>query len=148
MCRESDLTVVSYNDISTKKNRKKTFVGVAFWVVTSCRVVSCYRSLRGTCYCRVATNLSQRTVSTLKHPQPLKTAATTRSISHAFLLFAYFIDFEHVFSSILWREFPIPKVFLMTHEFNINVVSPVPLFSFSLLYLSLPLTVHLVDCKI
>jgi len=149
---DSDLTVFSYNDFPPEKlkKKKKTFVGVVFWVVTSCRVVSCYWSLRGTCYCRVATNLSQRTVSTLKHPQPLTTAARARSISHAFLSFAYFIDFEHIFSSILWRELPIPKVFLVTHEFNIKSVSPVPSFSFSLLclYLSLPLTAHLVDCKI
>jgi hypothetical protein len=78
------------------------------------------------------------------------TAARARSISRAFLLFAYFIFFEHVFSSVLWRESPIPHVFLMTQKFNINSVPPVALFSFSLLclYLSLPLTAYLVDCKI
>jgi len=90
MSRESDLTVVLYNDISTKKNKKKnTFVAVAFWIVTSCSVVKLLpKFTRNMLLPVTAHGVNPETPTTSDF-----TAARSRSTSHAFLLFAYFIDY-------------------------------------------------------
>jgi hypothetical protein len=75
-------------------------------------------------------------------------AAASAPSQQAFLVFVCFIHFEYILRSILWRTLRIPQVFLLTQGFNINGFGPF-LFSLSFLclYLSLRLSVYIVDCK-
>ena len=158
------MKVETYNDISTRK--KKTRFTVAFCTVTSS---SCYWSLRGTCHCSVATHLSQPTVSTLKHPQPLTSPLRELGPSHTHFCCSPILSTCNVSLAVssgesypvhkyfLWLRsliltgYPPPRFFIFfLSSLSLSFSSTVSLFSFSLLclYLSLPLTPHPVECKI
>jgi hypothetical protein len=143
-------SVITFTTLPPEK--LKQIVPVAFWVVTSCSVVRCYRRLRGTCCFRVATHQSQRMVSTQEHPQPLTSPLRELAQSHnAFLLPACFISISNMSSAAFSGEsYQFHKFFLWLMRLILKVApSPPSLYTLFILCLhpSLPLTAHLVNCK-